>query len=73
MTTFLMAILGVVSLIIIVAVLLQTDSGQGASALGGGMTAAAKKAKGYEALLNRITLIASIVFAILTLVILVIE
>ena len=73
MTTFLMAILGILSLVIIIAVMLQSDSGQGASALGGSSTAAAKKAKGYEALLNKITLIASVVFAIVTIILLVLE
>jgi len=73
MTTFLMVVLGILSIVIIASVMLQSDSGQGASALGGGTTAAAKKAKGYEALLNKITLIASIAFAVLTIILLVVE
>jgi len=71
MNTALMVILGVVSLVIIVAVLLQQDSGNSTSALGGASTAVAKKAKGYEALLGKVTIIASVVFAVLVLVLVV--
>ena len=71
MNTALMVLLGVVSLVIIVAVMLQEDSGSGASALGGASSAVAKKAKGYEALLSKVTIIASVVFAVLVLVLVV--
>ena len=73
MNTALMVVLGIVSLVITVAVMLQSDNGEGASALGGASTSVAKKAKGYEALLNKITIIASVVFAILTLVLVIIN
>ena len=73
MNTALMVILGVVSLVIIIAVMLQSDSGNGASALGGATTAVAKKAKGYEALLNKVTIIASVVFAVLVIVLVVLK
>ena len=73
MNTVLMVILGLVSLVITVAVMLQSDNGDGASALGGMSMAASKKAKGYEALLNKVTIIGSVVFAILVLVPVVIQ
>ena len=73
MNTALMVVLGIVSLVVTVAVMLQSDNGEGASALGGASTAVSKKAKGYEALLNKITIIASVVFVILTLVLVIIQ
>ena len=73
MDTVLMVILGIVSLVIIVSVMLQESSGNGAAALGGMNGTAAKKAKGYEALLSKLTIIGAIVFVILTIVLLILE
>ena len=73
MDTVLMVILGIVSLVIIVSVMLQESSGDGAAALGGMNGTAAKKAKGYEALLSKLTIIGAIVFVILTIVLLILE
>jgi len=72
MNTVLMVILGLVSIVIIVSVMLQESNGD-ASALGGASTMAAKKAKGYNALLSKITIAATIVFVILTIVLVVLE
>lgn len=73
MDTVLMVILGIVSLVIIVSVMLQESSGNGAAALGGVNGTAAKKAKGYEALLSKLTIVGAIVFVILTIVLLILE
>lgn len=73
MNTVLMVALGVVSLIVIIAVMLQESNGDGAAALGGASSAASKKAKGYDALLSKITIVGSIIFVILTIVLVVLE
>ena len=73
MDTVLMVILGIVSLVIIVSVMLQESSGDGAAALGGVNGTAAKKAKGYEALLSKLTIVGAIIFVILTIVLLILE
>lgn len=73
MNTVLMIVLGLVSLVITIAVMLQSDNGEGASALGGMSMSAAKKAKGHEALLNKVTVIGAVVFVILTLVLVIIQ
>ena len=72
METALMVILGIAALVVIVSVMLQQSSGDGASALGGS-AGTAKKAKGNEALLSKITIIATVVFVVLTLVLVVIQ
>ena len=73
MNTVLMVILGIVSLVIIISVMLQESSGDGAAALGGSNGTAAKKAKGYEALLSKLTIAGAIIFVILTIVLLILE
>ncbi len=71
MKTFLMIVLGLVSLILIVSVVFQSGSSKG---LSGSITGGAeqlfgkKKAKGYEAVLNKVTIGGSIVFMICALI-----
>ena len=76
MRTVLMIILGVISLLLIAAVMLQSSNGEGLSSTiaGAGATGAfKKKSKGYDALLNKLTIVLGIVFVILTVVLLVIK
>ena len=73
MNTVLMVILGIASIVIIVSVLMQQGSGDGAVALGGGSGAAAKKAKGYEAMMAKATMISAVVFVVITIALLVLE
>jgi len=76
MRTALMIVLGVVSLLLTVIVLLQSSNGEGLSSTiagAGAGEAFKKKSKGYEALLNKLTIIVGIVFVIITLVLLFIK
>ncbi len=77
MRTALMIVLGLVSLALIVVVMMQSSNGEGLSSTiaGAGATGAAakKKAKGYDALLNKLTVGTGILFVVLTLALLLIK
>jgi preprotein translocase subunit SecG len=65
MATFLIVLLVITSVILIVSILLQPGKSAGLSgAIGGGAESlfGKKKAKGYEALLARLTTISAVVF-----------
>lgn len=72
MHTFLMVVLAIVSIFIIVSVLLQKGNSDG---LSGAITGGAeqlfgqRKSRGYDAILKKITIISSVLFLILSLVI----
>ncbi len=76
MRTVLMIVLGVLALILTAVVMLQSSNGEGLSSTIAGAGASGaykKKAKGYEALLNKLTIILGAVFVILVVVLLVIK
>lgn len=76
MRTALMIILGIISVLLIVIVLLQSSNGEGLSssiAGAGASSAYKKKSKGYDALLNKLTIIVGAVFVVLTFVLLLIK
>ncbi|MBR0416878.1 MAG: preprotein translocase subunit SecG [Firmicutes bacterium] len=76
MRTVLMIILGVISLLVIVAVMFQSSNGGGLSSTIAGAGASGafkKKSKGYDALLNKLTIVLGVVFVALTIVLLVIK
>ena len=65
MSTFLKILLVITSLVLIISILLQPGKSAGLSgAIGGGAESlfGKKKAKGYEAILGRVTTISAIVF-----------
>ena len=65
MTTFLIILLVITSLVLIASILLQPGKSSGLSgAIGGGAESlfGKKKAKGYEAMLARVTTISAVVF-----------
>ncbi len=71
-----MIVLGVISLLLIAAIMLQSSNGEGLSSTiagAGASSAYKKKSKGYDALLNKLTIGFGIVFVILTTVLLVID
>ncbi len=71
MKAFLMVVLGIASLILIVSVVFQSGSSKG---LSGSITGGAeqlfgkKKAKGYDAVLNKVTIAGAVVFMICALI-----
>lgn len=72
MYTFLMVLLAIASIILIASVLLQSGNSAGLSgSIAGGAEQlfGKKKSKGYEAILEKITAIAAILFVVLSLVI----
>ena len=76
MKTFLMIILAVASLVLIISVLFQSGSTKGLSgSISGGAEQlfGAKKAKGYDAILSKVTIVAAVVFIIIALVLVTIE
>ena len=76
MRTVLMIVLGVISLLVIVAVMFQSSNGEGLSSTIAGAGASGaykKKSKGYDALLNKLTVALGIVFVALTVVLLAIK
>ena len=76
MRTILMIALGVISLFVIVAVMLQSSNGEGLSSTiagAGASSAYKKKSKGYDSLLNKLTIGLGVVFVALTIVLLVIK
>ena len=76
MKTFLMIILAIASISVIAGVLLQSGNSSG---LSGSITGGAeqllgkKKAKGYDAILAKITVVASVVFIVSSLVLVMME
>ena len=76
MKTFLMIILAIASIAVIAGVLLQSGNSSG---LSGSITGGAeqllgkKKAKGYDAILAKITVVASVVFIVSSLVLVMME
>ena len=76
MNTVLMAILGVISLIVIVSVLAQSSNSDGLSgSIAGGAEQlfGKKKTQGYEVILRRISVVATVAFIVLSLVIVTLE
>lgn len=76
MRTALMIVLGIVSLLLIVIVLLQSSNGEGLSSTiagAGASEAYKKKSKGYDALLNKLTVIVGVVFVVITFILLLIK
>ena len=72
MKTALMVLLAIASIVIIASVLLQSSSSAGLSgSIGGGAEQlfGKKKSRGYDALLEKITVIAAVAFMVLCLVI----
>ena len=72
MKTALMVLLAIDSIVIIASVLLQSSSSAGLSgSIGGGAEQlfGKKKSRGYDALLEKITVIAAVAFMVLSLVI----
>ncbi|MDD7719501.1 MAG: preprotein translocase subunit SecG [Eubacteriaceae bacterium] len=72
MKTALMVLLAIASIVIIASVLLQSSSSAGLSgSIGGGAEQlfGKKKSRGYDALLEKITVIAAVAFMVLSLVI----
>lgn len=72
MYTFLMVLMAIASIILIASVLLQSGNSAGLSgSIAGGAEQlfGKKKSKGYEAILEKITTIAAILFVVLALVI----
>lgn len=70
MKTFLMIILAIASVIIIVSVLLQSSTSDGLSgAIAGGAEQlfGKKKSRGYDAILSKITVVAAVLFIIVSL------
>ncbi len=73
MNTVLMVILGVISAILILSILLQEGNSDGLSgSIAGGAEQlfGAKRGRGYQGILNRITIVSSVAFIVLSLVIL---
>ena len=71
-----MIALGVLSLILIVVIMFQSSNGEGLSSAIAGAGASSsykKKSKGYDALLNKLTIVFGILFVALTVVLLVID
>ena len=76
MTTFIMIVLAVVSIVLIASILLQSGNSAGMSgAIAGGAEQlfGKKKSQGYEAMLEKMTTVAAIVFIICALVLVAIE
>ena len=72
----LMITLGIISVLLVVIILLQSSNGEGLSSTiagAGASEAYRKKSKGYDALLNKLTIVLGIVFVIITFVLLVIK
>lgn len=74
--TFLMVILAIASIVLIISILLQSSNSDGLSgSIGGGAEQlfGKKKSRGYDAILSRISLVAAVLFIILSLVIVTLE
>lgn len=76
MTTFIMIVLAIVSIVLIASILLQSGNSAGMSgAIAGGAEQlfGKKKSQGYEAMLEKMTTVAAIVFIICALILVAIE
>lgn len=76
MTTFVMIVLAIVSIVLIASILLQSGNSAGMSgAIAGGAEQlfGKKKSQGYEAMLEKMTTVAAIVFIICSLILVAIE
>ena len=76
MRTFLMIVLAVASIVLIASILFQSGSSAGLSgAIAGGAEQlfGKKKAKGYDELLNKITIIGAVVFIVCSLILVTLE
>lgn len=76
MTTFVMIVLAVASIVLIASILLQSGNSAGMSgAIAGGAEQlfGKKKSQGYEAMLEKMTTVAAIVFIICALILVAIE
>ena len=76
MRTFLMIVLAIASIILIAAIILQSSSSAGLSgSIAGGAEQlfGAKKAKGYDAILSKVTIVAAVIFIIAALILVTIE
>lgn len=76
MSIALKVVLSIVSIILIISILLQSSNSAGLSgAIGGGAEQlfGKKKARGYDALLSRISTVAAVLFIIISLVLVALE
>ncbi len=76
MKTALLVILAIASIVLIVSILFQSGSSKGLSgSIAGGAEQlfGAKKAKGYDAILSKVTVVCAILFMIVSLVLVVLE
>jgi len=76
MKTALLVIIAIASVVLIVSILFQSGSSKGLSgSIAGGAEQlfGAKKAKGYDAILSKVTVVCAIVFMIAALVLVVLE
>ena len=74
--TFLMVILAIASVVLIFSILMQSSNSDGLyGSIGGGAEQlfGKKKSRGYDAILSRISLVAAVLFIILSLVIVTLE
>ncbi|MBE6030982.1 MAG: preprotein translocase subunit SecG [Firmicutes bacterium] len=76
MSTFLMVVLAIASIVLIASVLLQSGNSDGLSgSIAGGAEQlfGKKKSKGYEAILEKVTAVAAVLFILISLVLVAIE
>jgi preprotein translocase subunit SecG len=76
MATFMMILLTVASLVLIISILFQSGSSKGLSgSIAGGAEQlfGSKKAKGYDAILNKVTIVAAVVFIVSALILVTLE
>ncbi len=76
MKIFLMIILAIASIVLIASILLQSGNSSGLSgAIGGGAEQifGKKKARGYDALLEKITLVCAVLFILVSIILLILE
>ncbi|MBE6020708.1 MAG: preprotein translocase subunit SecG [Firmicutes bacterium] len=76
MNTFLMIILALASIVLIASILLQSGNSAGLSgSIGGGAEQifGKRKARGYDALLEKITTICAVLFILISLILVVLE
>ncbi len=74
--TILMVIMAIVSVVLVLSILMQSSNSDGLSgAIGGGAEQlfGKKKSRGYDAILSKISLVAAVLFIILSLVIVTLE
>ncbi len=74
--TILMVIIAIVSVVLILSILMQSSNSDGLSgAIGGGAEQlfGKKKSRGYDAILSKISLVAAVLFIVLSLVIVTLE